>query len=634
MADNTATILPPRNPNPQEEQGNAEHDSSKLAQEFTGVQIFFIILSLVIGSGIFTNNGEVLKIAGPYGLLFAVVIFGSVAVCVGETVGELVQLFPVPNAIFEYVSAFVDKDVAWGVAILYWFAYASIFPYQVLAVARILHFWVPMNPWPRVLATCLPVLLFFLNVVHVKLFGWIETISGAIKLTLVFVVSILMFIVASKDENWHFYHNSDFANGDFEALCLGLPMVAFSFVGIEGIVMAAFETRRTSLPSLRVVSQLTHWIIYVFYILCTLGIILTVNWQDPALPLTYDPAVGAPPGCGNPRTRSAVVIGMAQGLHAFGRDWAGPCHRNDAPPPAAHAVNGILLFATVSAANASLYVASRTLYGLTYGEDKGVSFVKSIKRWLRRHTGSVTEYTGAPTKALFVTVVAWYFLIGLDFGREKGNQGVTDFMYVIAVSQSVSVLLVWAALCLAYLRLQSWTKKYPTLAQDDPDIKGCVRSSREYKATTFLSGLQPWTACYAFLSCLAVFVLISATMWKRGATATKFMAAYLPHILLVIIVFSRKVFLSSSQGWFRLGTKADLLKRLRRLTTLYDEASKQGQQPAPDGGAYEMGHLERQRPSDINGQEQQRPQPEVIAEQTNSRAYESRELRTPPGHRI
>lgn len=37
-----------------------------------------------------------------------------------ESVSELVQIFPAPNAIYEYVATFVDEDLAWVAGMAYW----------------------------------------------------------------------------------------------------------------------------------------------------------------------------------------------------------------------------------------------------------------------------------------------------------------------------------------------------------------------------------------------------------------------------------------------------------------------------------------------------------------------------------
>lgn len=76
--------------------------------------------SAVIGGGIFVNDAEALQVSGPAGFLVALCVTGALTICVMETVGELVQQFPVPNAILEYVRTFVDEDLAWVVGIAYW----------------------------------------------------------------------------------------------------------------------------------------------------------------------------------------------------------------------------------------------------------------------------------------------------------------------------------------------------------------------------------------------------------------------------------------------------------------------------------------------------------------------------------
>jgi amino acid permease len=77
----------------------------------------------VIGTGVFSGNGEALFLSGPLGLLLTIIVLGFIAICVGETISELVQVWAVPNAIYEYISAFVDRDLAAVVAVLYWYVF-------------------------------------------------------------------------------------------------------------------------------------------------------------------------------------------------------------------------------------------------------------------------------------------------------------------------------------------------------------------------------------------------------------------------------------------------------------------------------------------------------------------------------
>lgn len=69
---------------------------------------------------VLSNGGEALEVAGPGGMLLAYCVVGVIAVAVMEVVSEMIQLFPAPNAIPEYVRNFVDVDLAWVVGIAYW----------------------------------------------------------------------------------------------------------------------------------------------------------------------------------------------------------------------------------------------------------------------------------------------------------------------------------------------------------------------------------------------------------------------------------------------------------------------------------------------------------------------------------
>ena len=76
---------------------------------------------MIIGEGIFSGDGQALELAGPGGTLIALFIVALIAICVMEGLSELVQLFPAPNAIVEYIKAFVDEDLAWVCGVAYWY---------------------------------------------------------------------------------------------------------------------------------------------------------------------------------------------------------------------------------------------------------------------------------------------------------------------------------------------------------------------------------------------------------------------------------------------------------------------------------------------------------------------------------
>ncbi len=79
-----------------------------------------ITISSVIGVTVFYGDGEALEVAGPSGALLAFAIVGVVAICVMEGISEMIQMFPTPNALMEFVRVFVDEDLAWVVGVAYW----------------------------------------------------------------------------------------------------------------------------------------------------------------------------------------------------------------------------------------------------------------------------------------------------------------------------------------------------------------------------------------------------------------------------------------------------------------------------------------------------------------------------------
>jgi yeast amino acid transporter len=78
-----------------------------------------------------------------------------------EGISELVQCFPAPNAIVEYVKTFVDEDLGWVVGIAYWlvippshlylrllmwlnscrYAFGALFAAQIIAATALSRYW-------------------------------------------------------------------------------------------------------------------------------------------------------------------------------------------------------------------------------------------------------------------------------------------------------------------------------------------------------------------------------------------------------------------------------------------------------------------------------------------------------------
>ncbi len=79
------------------------------------------ISGILGGLTLFSTSSLILSVGGPGGVLIAWVINGAIAVAVMEGLSEMIELWPISNAMMEFVDKFVDKDLALVVGIAYWY---------------------------------------------------------------------------------------------------------------------------------------------------------------------------------------------------------------------------------------------------------------------------------------------------------------------------------------------------------------------------------------------------------------------------------------------------------------------------------------------------------------------------------
>ena len=180
-----------------------------------------------------------------------------------------------------------------------------------------------------------------------------------------------------------------------------IPIIAYAFVGIESVSVTAFEAR--DLRSLRVASQTISFFFIAIYLFCGIGELLNVEWSDGALPEIYGGANEASLKKGQAVHNSRAIIVIAAYEAGYTR--------------AAGFLNGCLIFSALSCSNTALYVASRTLYGMTrkISPGRGLQGLKFL--------GSVWPKTGVPMWALFISFLAFYWL---PFVQLHGGYAVAD----------------------------------------------------------------------------------------------------------------------------------------------------------------------------------------------------------------
>jgi amino acid transporter len=172
-------------------------------------------------------------------------------------------------------------------------------------------------------------------------------------------------------------------------------------------------------------SRIIHFYVFIFYFLCTLGIALAVRWDDAHLFTDLRKLQ-------DPRSNSPVIVAIFK----------------DGQRTLAGFINGCLIMSNMSAANTSLYISSRTLYGLLYGLH-GSNVVSRVLRSL----SSVWATTRVPTRALFVTFIIFYALPWINL---VDNVTVDSVLRTLSLTSSASCIVCWASLCFSFHRFEKW----------------------------------------------------------------------------------------------------------------------------------------------------------------------------------
>ncbi|ERF68742.1 hypothetical protein EPUS_07229 [Endocarpon pusillum Z07020] len=488
-----------------------------LRQELRGWQILLITMSGVIGVTIFSNGGQALEIAGPGGMLCAYCIVGLIAIAVMEGVSEMVQLFPAPNAIVEYVKAFVDADLAWVVGVAYWYTYSAIFATQIIAAAGFSSYWNFPQSWQTIVFYILsPIVILVINFAGVKWYGYVEAFGGSLKLCMVLGCGVFLYVTADQENFGSKYfeaglqNNPRYASNHSQAVAYAIFIISYGFLAIEIVAMTAYEAR--DMKDLRRPSQLVAYIICFSYLFCALGEALDVEWNDPDLPVIY--------GASNVNGAATVKIkARSRAVVVIAAERAGYKH-------APGFLTGCMIFSAMSAANTSL------------------------------HLGTVVPRTGVPGWALLVSAIAFFWL---PFLQLKSGYAAQELVEIMAVSGSVSGLIVWASLCLAFIRYEYWLRMHKDSLHGAHygRYNRWDRTVRE--SSTFLGYFQPVVAWAGLAGCLLVVFVFSSAMWWNGVIRfRKVASAYASPIILLALWIIRKIVFggkhehqraSNSQSW-------------------------------------------------------------------------------------
>ncbi|EFE33194.1 amino acid permease, putative [Trichophyton benhamiae CBS 112371] len=434
-----------------------QRNVGSLQRRLKARHIQFLALSGAIGTGLFVGSGQVLSLAGPLSAFLAYLITGANLYAVITSLGEMATWLPLPGAVPVYAARYVDPALGFTLGWNYWYQLAIGVPIEISASVLVIDYW--PNPVPKwAWITIFLVLLVLLNCLPVSYYGEAEFVFGAIKLTTIVGLIILMFVIMlggspTHDRIGFRYWRSPGpmaaylqpgALGRFLAFWKVFIQATFSYGGSEMVVIAAGETQNPRYNIPKAVRRV-FWRILLFYVLAIFLVGMCVSSEDRRLLnalRTGAPGVGASP----------FVIAIANG----------------GIPVLPHIINAVVLSSAFSAGNTFFYAATRVLYA-TALDRKAPAFLRF-------------ERLGVPYACVGVTT-ALSLLVYLNI-----SSSASEVFFWISNISSVSTLLVWASISITYIRF------YHGMAS-----QGIPRSALPYR-----SPFQPYLAWFAVTFCAVV----------------------------------------------------------------------------------------------------------------------------------
>jgi amino acid transporter, AAT family len=296
----------------------------------------FMAIGGAIGAGFFLGSGVAINKAGP-GVLIAYLLTGAVIFLIMRALGELTLAYPSSGSFSTYAAQFIGPLAGFITGWSYWLACMLIGIAEVTGIGILLHHWYPGVPqW--IPALCITLLLYAINMRNAGSFGELEYWLSMIKVVtivavLLYGLAILFFRVgalgagASVSNLW--IHGGFLPNG-LSGILTALPLVVFSFGGIEVIGLAASETDQPEHTLPRAINGVFYRIL-LFYVGSVAIIMMLYPWH------LLDPK------------ESPFVLVLARA--GF--------------PAAASIVTLVAISALLSSSNTGLFATSRMLHALS-----------------------------------------------------------------------------------------------------------------------------------------------------------------------------------------------------------------------------------------------------------------------------
>ncbi|QDS74884.1 hypothetical protein FKW77_003610 [Venturia effusa] len=400
-----------------------------LKRELSPRDLNMIAFSGSVGTGLIIGTGKRCisfdpsnsRKGGPGSLLVCFLLIGFVVWSVITALGEMAAMCPMKKGFAGYATRFVDPCLGFATGWNYFLKYVILLPTNLTASGMIIQYWKPdLNV--AIFVTIFGIGLVVLNLFHVSTYGGAQYWLGWTKIVIIAVMMCAGVATSAGAGSRHrtvgfrywsnafhdHYNGFDGPPGRFLAWWFVLCSTCFAYTGAE-IVGASFGEVSAPRKNIPKAIKLTAVRILLIYILAVFVITISVNPNSSSLLRT----AGAN-GKGMKGVSPFVIAVKEAGVQVL--------------PDIFNA--GLLVF-VISAANADIYTASRTLYGLSHDRQAPKLFGR-------------TNLKGVPWQAVLVSSL--FIVMGYMNATKSAAQ---VFKYFVDVSTVFGVLN-WMNILLAY----------------------------------------------------------------------------------------------------------------------------------------------------------------------------------------
>ncbi|KAL4982300.1 amino acid permease/ SLC12A domain-containing protein [Aspergillus falconensis] len=472
-------------------------DTEQIRRDLQSRHINMIAIAGMIGTGLFLSSGQVIAIAGPAGALLAYILMGLITAGVAYTTGEITAFMPCTGGFVRHATKFVEPALGAATGWNFWYTMSISAPAEITAAATLIQFW-RTDISPAVWITVFSAVIIAINFSNVRIYGESEVFFSSLKIMLIIGLIIGGIVINAGGGPNNDYlgftywdnpgaFNSYIASGStgkFLAFWKILLTSAYSFGNIQVVAIAGSETRnpRAVIPS---ATRKTFVRVFLFYVLSVFVVGIIVPSNDTSLLLSTGTAQQSP-----------FVIAFARaGVHVL-----------------PHIINAVVCTSAISAGSGCIFIASRTLYGLSC-DGHAPRFFKTCNRF------------GAPFYAVGLSCL--FMPLGyLTLGSSSTS---TVFGWFVNIT-TVAGLIGWVVVEGTYLRF----------------FAGLKRQKIDRRGLPYRNFLQPYVA-WATLAMVVLIVLFSGfDVFTAGKwSVSGFLTSYLNIAIFAALYIFFKIYLKS-----------------------------------------------------------------------------------------